>query len=126
MASRIEITQAPLRAAGTDGASGAVVEFHGVVRGTEDGRAIAGIDYECHVDMARRQLERIAAETVAKFGLSDLLVQHRIGRIAVGEPSLYVRAEAAHRREAFTAVMELIERLKQDVPIWKHPYGQAC
>jgi molybdopterin synthase catalytic subunit len=122
MVPRIEITQAPLRAAETDGTSGAVVEFHGVVRGVEEGRAIGGIDYECHVEMASRQLERIAEETAAKFGLSDLVVRHRVGRIAVGEPSLYVRAEAPHRREAFVAVMELIERLKKDVPIWKHPY----
>jgi molybdopterin synthase catalytic subunit len=119
---RIEITRDPLRAAGTDGTSGAVVEFHGVVRNLEDGQPIAGIDYECHVEMARGQLERIAEETVAKYLLRDLLVLHRIGRVAAGEPSLYVRAEASHRREAFAAVAELIDRLKQDVPIWKQPY----
>jgi molybdopterin synthase catalytic subunit len=119
---RIEITRDPLRPPGAREGSGAVVEFHGVVRGVEDERPILGIDYECHEEMARRQLERIAGETAAKHGLRDLVVLHRIGRVATGEPSLYVRAEAPHRQEAFTAVMELIDRLKQDVPIWKAPY----
>jgi molybdopterin synthase catalytic subunit len=119
---RVEITREPLRASGTDGASGAVIEFHGVVRSLEEGRPIAGIDYECHEEMAQRQLERIAAEVRDKHGLHELVVQHRIGRVAVGEPSLYVRAEAGHRQEAFAAVAELIDRLKRDVPIWKNPY----
>jgi molybdopterin synthase catalytic subunit len=119
---RIEITREPLHADGGDGGSGAVLEFHGVVRRIEEDRPIAGIDYECHVEMATRQLERIAHEIQARHGLRDLVVLHRIGPVAVGEPSLYVRAETGHRTEAFAAVMELIDRLKQDVPIWKHPY----
>ena len=119
---RIDITRDPLRPADAGEGSGAVVEFHGVVRGVEDGRPILGIDYECHEEMARRQLARIAEETAGKHGLRDLVVIHRIGRVAAGEASLYVRAEASHRREAFAAVSELIDRLKQDVPIWKEPY----
>ncbi len=119
---RVEITRDRLRDAGVSGGTGAVVEFHGVVRNVEEGRPILGLDYECHEAMARRQLERIAVETAATHGLLDLVVLHRIGRVDAGEASLYVRAEASHRREAFAAVIELIDRLKQDVPIWKEPY----
>ena len=54
---------------------------------------------------------------------AEFIVVHRIGVIPVGESALYVRAVAPHRREAFVATMELIERLKKDVPIWKHPVG---
>ncbi len=122
---RVEIAGAPLsvpRELGSgSGASGAVVEFQGIVRDREDGSPIAGIDYECHLSMARVQLERIAGEVASFFQLRELVVLHRIGPVPAGEASLYVRAVSAHRREAFAAAAELIERLKRDVPIWKHP-----
>jgi len=119
---RIEITREPLPARESDGASGAIVEFHGVVRGNEEGRAITGLEYECHVEMAERQLRLIAEEVSARHAFRGLTVLHRVGPIDVGEASLYVRAEAPHREAAFSGTMELIERLKQDVPIWKQPY----
>ena len=104
----------------SSGSEGAVVEFRGIVRGTEEGLAIRGIDYECHEEMAQHQLDRIARETASSHALSELIVLHRIGYVGVGEASLYVRATAAHRGEAFRAVIELIDLLKRDVPIWKH------
>lgn len=122
---KVEILSEPLapdRALGLSaGAEGAVVEFQGVVRDLEDGHRIAAIDYECHLPMACAQLQRIAVEVAAFHALADLVVLHRIGVVPAGEASLYVRAVAAHRREAFAAALEVIERLKRDVPIWKHP-----
>ena len=73
--------------------------------------------------MAKHQLARIAEEVVRRARVHDLVLHHRIGRVAVGEASLYLRRRGAHRREAFAGAIELIERLKQDVPIWKHPYS---
>jgi molybdopterin synthase catalytic subunit len=122
---KVEILSGPLapdRALGLPSRSdGAVVEFQGVVRDVEDGTRIAAIDYECHVAMALTQLTRIAGEVAAFYALTDFTVLHRIGVVPAGEASLYVRAVAAHRREAFAAALEVIERLKRDVPIWKHP-----
>lgn len=100
---------------------GAVVEFQGVVRDTEEGEEIQALEYECHVAMAEAQLSSIAQDIATGHRLADLTVFHRIGKIPVGDTSLYVRAVAGHRQEAFAAVMELIDRLKRDVPIWKHP-----
>lgn len=100
---------------------GAVVEFLGVVRGSEEGQPIAALHYESHRPMAEHQLRKIMAETAARFPIHGLHVIHRLGVIRVGEPSLYVCALAAHRREAFEAVQYLIDRLKQVVPIWKQP-----
>jgi len=124
---RVEIVEGPLARPGEMGAGdhacGAVVEFQGVVRGEENGAAIAALGYECHVEMARVQLTRIAEEVAAFFGLSSLVVLHRIGVIPVGETSLYVRAASKHRRAGIMAVDELIVRLKRDVPIWKHAVG---
>jgi len=122
---RVEIVQEPIevkRELGLDGGdNGAVVEFQGIVRGIEAGKPITALDYECHMEMAKAQLGRIGEEVAAFYKLQDFVVLHRIGVIHVGEASLYLRAVSPHRREAFAAAMELIERLKKDVPIWKHP-----
>jgi len=102
--------------------AGAVVDFLGIVRGTEEGAAIEGIDYEWHPHMALAQLERIGRETGAKFPLlPGCLLHHRVGFVPAGEASLALRICCAHRGPALAATGWLVERLKQVVPIWKHP-----
>ena len=100
---------------------GAVVEFSGVVREMEAGNPIRGIDYETFREMALAELGRIARETIEKYGLIDLVCIHRVGFVPVQEEAVYLRTAARHRRAAFEANMEFIERLKKSVPIWKHP-----
>lgn len=119
----IVVTEAPLVAppARFSAQAGGVVEFWGVVRGKEGAEPITGIDYEAHVPMARRQLEILAGETAERFPLLQLVIHHRIGFVANAEPSLFVRAGAAHREPAFEAARWLIDELKKRVPIWKHP-----
>ena len=119
---RVEITREPLVARGVtsaDGASGAVVEFAGVVRGEEDGVAIAALDYEAYEEMARAEMERIVRDLAAEFACEAVAVRHRIGRVLAGEASIVVRVEAKHRAEAFGMLVEFMNRLKLDVPIWK-------
>jgi len=88
----ISVTQAPLAACMSDIAgAGAVVDFWGVVRPIEDGREIQGIDYDAHCEMAEHQLKRIAEQAAERFELKLVIVHHRIGFIAVGEPSLFLR-----------------------------------
>ena len=101
--------------------AGAVVEFWGVVRGSENGNAIAGIFYEAHEDMAMHQLRRIAEAALEKFGCEKIMLHHRIGFVPVAEPSLFVRVTAKHRGAAFEGCEWIIEQLKQLVPIWKNP-----
>ena len=101
--------------------AGAVVDFRGVVRGKEQGRAILGIDYEAHATMARHQLEVIAKGAMERFGLQMAIVRHRVGFVPAGEASLLVRVAAAHRHEAIQAMEWLVDELKKKVPIWKHP-----
>ena len=69
---------------GVDSSAGAVLDFRGVVRGLENGRAIEGIDYEAHETMAQSQLQQIANDTAEKFSLRTVLVRHRIGFVAAG------------------------------------------
>ncbi len=99
--------------------TGAVVEFHGVVRATEGEAQIAGLFYEAYEPMARREFERIIAELAARHSPQAVCIIHRLGFVAVGEASLYVRVEAKHRGAALAFCGELIDRMKQDVPIWK-------
>ena len=100
---------------------GAVVEFLGIVRDDEDGKIIQGIEYEAFREMAEHQLRLITERVVIQYGISDFLCVHRIGFIEAGQPSLFIRASASHREEAFESVKEFITELKKSVPIWKHP-----
>jgi molybdopterin synthase catalytic subunit len=106
---------------GVDSSAGAILDFRGVVRGLENGRAIEGIDYEAHETMAQSQLERIGNGAAEEFGLRGVLIRHRIGFVAAGDASLLVRLTSAHRAESLKAMVWLIDELKRKVPIWKHP-----
>jgi molybdopterin synthase catalytic subunit len=100
---------------------GAVAEFLGIVRDSEDGKPIAALEYESFREMAEHQLHILAEKYSSQYGLSDLLCTHRIGKIPAGETSLFIRITSSHRAEAFTAMSEFINDLKKIVPIWKHP-----
>ena len=101
--------------------AGAVVDFWGVVRRLEAGGEIAGIDYEAHREMAEHQLKRISEDAAQRFGCQLVIIHHRVGFVAVGEPSLLLRVKSSHRAEAFRASQWIVDELKQKVPIWKRP-----
>jgi len=118
----ISVTQAPLLVQGCDIAgAGAVIDFWGIVRPLEDGSEIDGIDYDAHREMAEHQLKRIAEQAAERFGLKFVIVHHRIGFIAVGEASLFLRVASSHRSEGFRASQLIVDELKKKVPIWKRP-----
>ena len=104
-----------------DLAVGAIVDFWGVVRKMEAGQEIEGIDYEAHEAMARHQLQLIGDAAAIKFELKRVMLQHRIGFVSAGEPSLFLRVSAQHRSAAFDASKWIVDELKQKVPIWKKP-----
>jgi len=101
--------------------AGAIVDFWGVVRKLEGGREIEGIEYESHREMAEHQLKQIANDAAEKFRLQLVIIYHRIGFIAVGEPSLVLRVARTHRSECFRAGQWIVDELKKKVPIWKRP-----
>jgi molybdopterin synthase catalytic subunit len=119
----IRITKQPLdpRVLHFSRTEGAVVDFFGVVRSIENELMIEAIEYEAFEAMAERQLALIADEAKDRYGLVSVVIHHRIGLVPVGEASLFVRVTARHRRAAFEGSSQIIERLKQAVPIWKHP-----
>lgn len=80
---------------------------------------MVGIEYECFQEMAKKELERIIKEAREKWPIHEVLVAHRMGRLAVQETSLLLLVMAPHRREAFEAGQYIIDVLKKRVPIWK-------
>jgi molybdopterin synthase catalytic subunit len=98
---------------------GGVVTFSGQVRDQTRGRAVIQLEYEAYAPMAERVLAQIGAEAAAKWERSRLAIVHRVGLLRPGELAVVIAASAPHRAEAFDACRHAIERLKQDVPIWK-------
>ena len=101
------------------GQAGALLNFSGLVRGTEGDSSIRGLYYEAYGDMAARELARLADETVTKFALTDLLCDHRIGEVSVDDVAIYVTIRSPHRQAALDGMSWFIGELKERVPIWK-------
>jgi molybdopterin synthase catalytic subunit len=98
---------------------GAVVTFEGVVRNNTNGRQTHYLDYECYEPMALKLMARIGREIAAGYAIDRIALVHRLGRMLIGETSVVVVVTAAHRKAAFAAALEGIDRLKLVVPIWK-------
>jgi molybdopterin synthase catalytic subunit len=123
---QVAITDGPLppasaQPAPTIAGAGATLVFDGIVREREGEAIISALDYTVYEPMAQNMLARIGAESVDRFGLIGLSVQHSRGQVAVGECSFRLTIHAKHRKEALAAMDWFIDRLKQDVPIWKSP-----
>ncbi len=121
---RVEITDGVIPAAEIvagikTGPDGAVCVFDGIVRDNTRGRKTLHLDYEAYREMALEQMRGLAAEAVTKFGVRDVALVHRLGRLLVGETSVLVVVASAHRGAAFDACRWLIDTLKKSVPIWK-------
>jgi molybdopterin synthase catalytic subunit len=101
------------------GADGAVCVFDGIVRDNSRGRKTLHLDYEAYREMALERMRGLAAEAVERFGVRDVAVVHRLGRLVVGETSVLVVVASAHRGAGFEACRWLIDTLKKTVPIWK-------
>ena len=102
-----------------DDAAGGLTLFVGRVRDHDGGRGVTGLDYSAHptaVDRLRQVCDQVATE----YDVLGLSAVHRTGPLAIGDAAVVVAVAAAHRGEAFTASRALIDRLKAEVPIWKH------
>jgi molybdopterin synthase catalytic subunit len=101
------------------GGLGAAVEFRGLVRPGENGKPISGLRYEAYEPMAVREMIRLLEEIQNAHPFSKAVVRHRTGFVPAGEAAVSVSIVSKHRAEAFAALSEFMDRLKQDVPIWK-------
>lgn len=108
---------AALAAAVRDPRAGAVVLFEGITREVE------ALDYDAYAEMAEPRLAAIAEAEAARHGLCAVAVEHRVGRVGLGEASVIVAVSAPHRGEAFAGGRAIIDRLKAEAPIWKREQG---
>ena len=104
------------------GADGAVCCFDGIVRNNTRGRQTMYLVYEAYREMALEQMQALAEEAVARFGVRDVAMIHRLGRLEIGETSVLIAVASAHRSVTFEACRWLIDTLKKTVPIWKKEY----
>jgi len=101
---------------------GAAVVFDGVVRNHTRGRKTLYLDYEAYEEMALKQMEALAEQAIAQFGVREVRLVHRLGRLEIGETSVLIVVASAHRAAAFDACRWVIDTLKRTVPIWKKEY----
>jgi molybdopterin converting factor subunit 1 len=104
---------------------GGIVTFTGMVRLHNHDATITHLDYEAYGAMAIREMTRLCVEVEQLVPEAKVAVEHRIGRLVIGDLAVVIAAAAPHRAEAFTACRALIDRLKQSVPIWKKEFGSA-
>jgi molybdopterin synthase catalytic subunit len=113
---------APLRARLLDARAGAYAGFECWVRNVNEGRAVNALTYEAYAALAEAEGERILAEAIQRFAIVDAACVHRTGRLALGEPAVWVGVSAGHRDAAFAACRWIIDEVKARVPIWKHEH----
>lgn len=99
--------------------AGGIATFTGNVREHSRGKTVRFLEYEAYAPMAVATMDRIAFAVEAEIPGARVALAHRVGHLEIGETAVVIAASAPHRAEAFTACREVIERLKQDVPIWK-------
>ena len=97
---------------------GGIATFLGIVRDHQDGRTVTGLEYSAYEPMAEAECARIVAEAAARWPASVAL-EHRLGRLAIGDIAVAIAAAADHRAAAFEACRYVIEQVKRRVPIWK-------
>jgi molybdopterin synthase catalytic subunit len=101
---------------------GAVVTFDGCVRNHSHGRATLYLEYEAYEAMALGKIREIGAQIHEKFPIHRVAIAHRLGRLEVGETSVFIAVSSPHRPAAFEACRFAIDTLKRTVPIWKKEY----
>ena len=99
--------------------AGGLTTFTGNVREHSRGKTVKWLEYEAYPAMAVAKMDEISLAIESEIPGTRVAVQHRVGRLEIGETAVVIAASAPHRAEAFAACREVIERLKRDVPIWK-------
>ena len=98
---------------------GGIATFLGCARDFSEGREVSEISFDAYGPMALAELEKLRSEAIARFGLLDARIVHRVGTVRGGDNIVFIAAGAEHRAPALDACRWLIDELKERVPIWK-------
>ena len=93
--------------------------FIGRVRDHHEGKRVKRLFYECYRSMAEKEIKKIVERAISETGVREIRVTHRMGWLEVGDIAIAIAASGAHRAEAFDACRRVIDRIKENVPIWK-------
>jgi molybdopterin synthase catalytic subunit len=104
--------------------SGAIITFDGTVRDNARGKQVTHLSYEAYPEMALKELQKIRDQAMQRWSLNEVAIIHRIGRMEIGESSVFIAVSSAHRGDAFEACRFAIDTLKTTVPIWKKEHYQ--
>jgi molybdopterin synthase catalytic subunit len=104
------------------GQDGAIVIFDGFVRNESHGRPTLHLEYEAYESMALTKMREIGAQAHERFSIDRVAIAHRLGRLEIGETSVFIAVSAPHRAAAFDACRFAIDTLKKTVPIWKKEF----
>jgi molybdopterin synthase catalytic subunit/molybdopterin converting factor small subunit len=104
---------------------GGITSFVGVVRAVDEGRPVVALTYEAYDRVAQEQIAAVAREALQRWPTARIALEHRTGRLVVGEASVAIAVACPHRAEAFACCRHLIDRVKEAVPVWKREEGQA-
>jgi len=99
--------------------AGAIATFVGTTRARSRGRTVLHLDYEAYGGMAEDVMAGIAADLKRRYDLCEIAIHHRVGRVAIAEPSVVIAVSAPHRADALAACKDAIDTLKETVPLWK-------
>ena len=99
--------------------AGAIATFTGTTRVHSRGRTVTHLDYEAYEGMAEQVMAEIAEGLRSRYGLCDVAIHHRVGRVGIGETSVVIAVSAPHRQDALAACKDAIDELKERVPLWK-------
>lgn len=102
---------------------GALVVFDGIVRDHHEGKSVTEILYEAYRPMAEKEMAKIVRDVASRYPDVRIRAVHRLGLLTVGEASIVIACASPHRAEAFDACREVIDRVKETVPIWKKERG---
>jgi len=101
---------------------GGIVLFIGTIRDTSEGKQVKQVEIEAYDEMAVKEIHQILDIINSRYGLGEIILIHRIGILEVGDIVVTIAASAPHRKEAFAACREAIDRMKETVPIWKQEF----
>jgi molybdopterin synthase catalytic subunit len=104
--------------------SGGLVTFIGSVRDESGGKRVRFLEYEAYEEMATDKIRQVVREAAARWPVQAMAIQHRLGKLDIGEDAVIIAVSCPHRAEAFAACEFAIDRLKEIVPIWKKEFGE--
>ena len=107
---------------------GGIATFLGCARDFSQGRQVSEISFDAYASMAVAEMRKLREEAIARFGLIDARLVHRLGVVKAGDAIVFIAAGAEHRAPALQACQWLIDDLKERVPIWKKeitPQGES-